>query len=106
MNQSLWDLSLLSRTDTMEGENWLLQIVFWPPHIYAVAVSVHSQLFMMVVVVMMMIIEIKKNKGLSPQNETKHWPGYLRTVAFQEHSNEGVHPPEAGPQALESSAIE
>lgn len=48
----------------------------------------------------------KKNKGLSPQNETRYWPGYLSTVACQGHSKDAVHPSGAGPQALDSSAIE
>lgn len=45
-----------------------------------------------------------KYNSLSLQKETKHWPGYLRSMAFQEHSDDDVHPSEAGPQALESSS--
>lgn len=37
-----------------------------------------------------------KYNSLSLQKETKHWPGYLRPMAFQEHSHDDVHPSEAG----------
>lgn len=40
-------------------------------------------MMVVVMIVRMMMINVikKKNKGLSPQNETRHWPGYLSTVA-------------------------
>lgn len=47
-----------------------------------------------------------KHNSLSLQKETKHCPGYLRPMAFQDHSEDDVHPSEAGPQALESSSTE
>lgn len=46
-----------------------------------------------------------KNKSLNLQNGMKHWPDYLRPTASQKHSEDDVHPSEAGPRDPESSAI-
>lgn len=39
------DLGLMPRTHTMEEENWLLQVVLWPPHtVCGVCMHSHTQI--------------------------------------------------------------
>lgn len=100
--------ALAARTDRVEGENRFLWIVVWPAHICGgmwLPTPNYSYWWWWR---WCDDAAAKCNKyySLSLQKETKHWPGYLRPMAFQEHSDDDVHPSEAGPQALESSSTE